>query len=105
MDSFVQNVFTIIGFGAELFFVETGVCIRRKVGDEMDIREIDGLWCDDITFCPYKGCRRKTCPRNQMHIRDKSIPHSYFVERPPDCPYRKRQDEFYHVRKKGGDDA
>ena len=32
MDSFAQNVFTIIGFGEALFFVETGVCIRGKVG-------------------------------------------------------------------------
>jgi len=71
----------------------------------MSAKDIVGLWCDDITFCPYKGCRRKTCPRNQIHIRDKSIPHSYFVERPPDCPYRKKQDEFYHVRKKATDDA
>ena len=55
---------------------------------------------DDISFCPFKGCRRKTCPRNQRNIRDRTIPHSFFVERPPDCPYRKKQDNFYHVREK-----
>ena len=38
MDSFAQNVFTIIGFGAGLFFVETCVCIRRKVGE---VNEVD----------------------------------------------------------------
>ena len=45
MDSFVQNVFTIIGFGAELFFVETGVCIRRKDGEVTMDREkvINGI--------------------------------------------------------------
>lgn len=55
---------------------------------------------DDISFCPYKGCRRKTCKRNHVNIRDKTIPHSFFVERPPDCPYRKKKDEFYHVRER-----
>ena len=71
----------------------------------MDIRGIVGLWCDDITFCPKKECKRVKCPRNQANIRDPSIPHSFFVERPPDCPYRKKQDEFYHVRKKDGENA
>ena len=66
----------------------------------MDIRELHGLWCDDISFCPIEKCRRKTCPRNQMNIRDRTIPHSFFVERPPDCPYRKKQDEFYHIRER-----
>lgn len=56
---------------------------------------------EDITFCSYE-CKRK-CRRNKKNIRDKSIPHSYFVERPPDCPYRKRQDDFYHVREKNED--
>jgi len=63
------------------------------------------MWCDDITFCQKKECKRVKCQRNQANIRDHSIPHSFFVERPPDCPYRKKQDEFYHVRKKGGEDA
>lgn len=58
---------------------------------------------DDITFCPKEKCRRKTCMRNQANIRDKTIPHSFYVEIPPDCPYRKRQDDFYHVRKKVGE--
>ncbi len=60
------------------------------------------MWTDDISFCPIEKCRRKACPRNQMNIRDRTIPHSYFVERPPDCPYRKKQDDFYHIRQKGG---
>lgn len=57
---------------------------------------------DDITFCQIK-CRRIKCRRNQVNINDRTIPHSFFVERPPDCPYRKRQDDFYHIRQKGGD--
>lgn len=56
---------------------------------------------DDITFCQVKDCRRTSCKRNMTNIRDHSIPHSYFVEIPPDCPYRKKQDDFYHVREKG----
>lgn len=52
---------------------------------------------DDISFCRL-NCRRKRCMRNKMNIIDKTVPHSFFVERPPDCPYRKKQDDFYHVR-------
>lgn len=51
----------------------------------MDIRKIDGLWCDDITFCPEK-CGRESCPRNKKNIRDKTVPHSFSVEIPSDCP-------------------
>lgn len=40
---------------------------------------------DDISFCPKK-CSRKNCFRNSINIRDKSVPHSYFVDTPPDCP-------------------
>ena len=58
------------------------------------------MWSDDISFCLKASCKRKTCPRNQINIRDRTIPHSFFVERPPDCPYRKKQDEFYHKREK-----
>ena len=59
----------------------------------MDIREIDGLWCDDITFCP-ENCEDMDCPRNYHNIRDRSIPHSYFMERAPDCPKEKvKQDD------------
>ena len=50
-----------------------------------DIRDIDGLWCDDITFCPER-CGWKDCPRNKQNIRDKTIPHSFSVEIPQDCP-------------------
>lgn len=52
---------------------------------KMDIREIDGLWCDDITFC-QETCERMDCPRNKHHIRDRSVPHSFSVEIPQDCP-------------------
>ena len=51
----------------------------------VDIREIDGLWCDDITFC-QEQCRWESCPRNSRNIRDWSIPHSFSVEIPQDCP-------------------
>lgn len=51
----------------------------------MDIREIDGLWCDDITFCKEE-CAWKDCPRNQENIRDRTIPHSFSVDIPQDCP-------------------
>ena len=54
---------------------------------------------DDIAYCRITTCRRKNCQRNQMHIRDKTAEHKFYVERPPDCPYRKKQDEFYHIRK------
>ena len=50
-----------------------------------DIRDIAGLWCDDITFC-QEECEVLGCPRNQHNIRDRSIPHSYSVEIPLDCP-------------------
>lgn len=56
----------------------------------IDIREIDGLWCDDITFC-QETCERMDCPRNKHHIRDRSVPHSFSVEIPQDCP------KLFHV--------
>ena len=51
----------------------------------MDIRDIAGLWCDDITFCSEE-CERMDCPRNSKNIRDKTIPHSFSVGTPSDCP-------------------
>lgn len=54
----------------------------------VDIRDIDGMWCDDITFCSER-CGWKSCPRNQKNIRDRTIPHSFLVEIPQDCPKRK----------------
>lgn len=51
----------------------------------MDIRNIAGLWCDDITFC-QEECDWMDCPRNQRNIRDRTIPHSFSVDRPVDCP-------------------
>lgn len=51
----------------------------------MSIKDIPGLWCDDITFCPYE-CMDMDCPRNKKNIRDHSIPHSFCVGTPPDCP-------------------
>jgi len=58
---------------------------EQKVRDAIDIREIDGLWCDDITFCPEK-CGWRECPRNKVNIRDRTVPHSFSVEIPDDCP-------------------
>lgn len=55
---------------------------------QTDIRDIPGLWCDDISFCPKK-CGMTSCPRNSKNIRDRSVPHSFFVEIPPDCPKEK----------------
>ena len=52
-----------------------------------DIREVCGLWCDDITFCSER-CGWKSCPRNKENIRDRAIPHSFSVEIPVDCPKR-----------------
>lgn len=40
----------------------------------------------DITFCPNSSCELKRCRRNPKWIADKSIPHSYSVEIPDDCP-------------------
>ena len=62
-----------------------------------DIRDIPGLWCDDISFCPEK-CGMTSCPRNQKNIRDKFRPHSFFVDIPDDCP--KKLDEETEVGKK-----
>lgn len=60
----------------------------KEVGDERVIRKIDDLWCDDITFC-QEQCEWRSCPRNQQNIRDRTIPHSYSVEIPQDCPKKK----------------
>lgn len=51
----------------------------------MSIIDITGLWCDDITFC-QEECERMDCPRNQHNIRDRSIPHSFTIGIPSDCP-------------------
>lgn len=45
---------------------------------------VNELWNDDITFCPVE-CGRTDCYRNQKNIRDRTIPHSYFMEVPEDC--------------------
>ena len=50
----------------------------------MSIRDIVGLWCDDITFCQAE-CELKDCPRNKKNIRDRTVPHSFSVEIPSDC--------------------
>ena len=39
---------------------------------------------DDISFCPHE-CNVTGCFRNKENIVDKTVPHSYFVETPPDC--------------------
>ena len=56
-----------------------------KEKNDVDIRKCAGLWCDDITFC-HVNCDWLDCPRNYKNIRDKTIPHSYFVDIPDDCP-------------------
>ena len=58
----------------------------------MSAKDILGLWCDDITFC-QEDCEDMGCPRNKHNIRDRSIPHSYSVERPKDCPKLEECDE------------
>ena len=60
-------------------------CFDCDLCRDDDIRTVAGLWCDDITFCPEK-CGWKSCPRNKENIRDKTIPHSFSVEIPRDCP-------------------
>ena len=55
--------------------------------------DIQGLWCDDISFCPEQ-CRMMECPRNSKNIRDRFVPHSYFTELPPDCPKEMRKEEI-----------
>lgn len=57
----------------------------------MDIRDIDGLWCDDITFC-QEECDWTNCPRNQKNIRNKTIPHSFSVVIPDDCPKKEYKE-------------
>ena len=57
-----------------------------------DIREIDGLWCDDITFC-QEQCGWKSCPRNRQNIRDRTVPHSFSVDIPADCPKKQEAGE------------
>lgn len=52
----------------------------------VNIRGTPGMWCDDISFCPDEKCRDESCPRNMKNIRDKSVPHSFFLSRPDDCP-------------------
>ena len=53
------------------------------------------MFCDGISFCPNEKCTLKTCKRNQANIRDHTIPHSYFVDTPEDCPriLEKREKE------------
>ena len=59
--------------------------LKEQDKNTADIRDVDGLWCDDITFC-QQDCERMDCPRNRHHIRDRRVPHSYSVEIPLDCP-------------------
>jgi hypothetical protein len=51
----------------------------------MSIKDNPGLWCDDITFCPYE-CMDTDCPRNKKNIRDKFRPISFCCGLPKDCP-------------------
>ena len=60
----------------------------------MNAKDIVGLFCDDITFCPEK-CDTRTCPRNKCNIRDYSVPHSFFADNTPpsDCPKKEENKE------------
>lgn len=60
---------------------------------------INGLWCDDITFCPMK-CEWHDCPRNQLNIRDRTVPHSYFLTIPDDCPHMEMIQFVDNTKKK-----
>ena len=55
---------------------------------------IEGMFNDDITFCPEQ-CDRKDCMRNSKNIRDKTVPHSYYAKRPDECP--KRESAFAYM--------
>ena len=67
--------------------------IQAKEGGAMkNAINTPGLYCDDISFCPHK-CNILKCPRNSINIRDRSVPHSYFVETPPDCPKECRHEK------------
>lgn len=57
-----------------------------------DINDITGFFCDDISFC-QEQCDWKTCPRNSQNIRDHSIPHSFIMGLPPDCPKKNNEKE------------
>jgi len=57
---------------------------------------------DDISFCQKTKCRRTSCFRHVKNMHDRTIPHSFFVETPPDCPKLKHDNnhDIYHIRKK-----
>ena len=57
------------------------------------INNLAGMFCDDISFCPNE-CDNTECFRNSKNMRDKTIPHSFFVETPPDCPKEKKNDSI-----------
>ena len=46
---------------------------------------VPAIFHDDITFC-QEECEWNDCMRNKKNIRDKTIPHSFSVEIPEDCP-------------------
>lgn len=56
---------------------------------------------EDISFCPI-DCKRTKCKRNKLNIKNHDIPHSYFVNRPPECPYVKNKNKLENgVNKRG----
>ena len=65
--------------------------LKHVLEDEVDYTRniIPGTWCDDITFC-QEQCDLLSCPRNQKNIWDKTVPHSFSVEIPDDCPKKWR---------------
>ena len=54
--------------------------MREEEDDKYNV-----LFSDDITFCGEQ-CDLKSCRRNSENIRDNTIPHSFSVGRPSDCP-------------------
>lgn len=64
-------------------FLENLMNVKEK--KNTDIRDCAAMWCDDISFCGEE-CDWLDCPRNSKNIRDKTVPHSYIVGTPDDCP-------------------
>ena len=43
-------------------------------------------WPQDITWCMNGGCKEEKCMRNQIHITNRGIPHSFaYMDGTEDC--------------------
>lgn len=56
---------------------------------------------EDITFCPAELCANVKCYRNKANIRDKTMPHSFYVAIPKECPDGKYRSEIRDRQFKG----